>query len=253
MDKKKNYSIKEVSQLLNIPKATIRYWDSEGLISTGRNPQNDYREFSLAVAMELGNISFFRNIDIPVKELKRMLHSDISVQEELLVDASRRLERKMEELARQADRIRMQRLALEEIRRLKESEPQPAIPEFTRVIAFSDLKERHWHRIIENPGDFVLVFPEGSVTDYRYGIGCREEERKEDGEELLWERMGTEYQESLLIADTQNESRNNLHQQRSRIGQSGKSSGCVVAKYLASGVRGQEDVWDYYKMWVEIK
>lgn len=107
MDKKKNYSIKEVSQLLNIPKATIRYWDSEGLISTGRNPQNDYREFSLAVAMELGNISFFRNIDIPVKELKRMLHSDISVQEELLVDASRRLERKMEELARQADRIRM--------------------------------------------------------------------------------------------------------------------------------------------------
>lgn len=33
----KNYTIKDVSELLNIPKSTIRYWDEQGLISTTRN------------------------------------------------------------------------------------------------------------------------------------------------------------------------------------------------------------------------
>ena len=37
----KNYTIKDVSELLNIPKSTIRYWDEQGLISTTRNEEND--------------------------------------------------------------------------------------------------------------------------------------------------------------------------------------------------------------------
>ena len=43
----KNYTIKDVSELLNIPKSTIRYWDEQGLISTTRNEENGYRTFDL--------------------------------------------------------------------------------------------------------------------------------------------------------------------------------------------------------------
>lgn len=28
--------------------------------------------------------------------------------------------------------------------------------------------------------------------------------------------------------------------------------GSVIAQYLTSGVKGQGEIWDYYKMWIEI-
>lgn len=252
MDTKKKYSIKEISRLLNIPKATIRYWDSEGLISPERNQQNEYREFSMAVAMELSNISFYRNIDIPVKELKRMLNSDISVQEKLLEDAQMQLENEMEELKRQAERIQRQKYALAEIQRLKRCGMMAAQPGFTRVAAFSYQKEEHWQRITENPGDFVLVFENKSDVEYQYGIGYRADEQPSEGESVIWTMGNALIYEGLLITDNRDEAKNNLSVLREQLAKKGYLTGKVVAQYLTSGVRGTNELLDYYKTWIEL-
>lgn len=54
----KNYTIKDVSELLNIPKSTIRYWDEQGLISTTRNEENGYRTFDLEDLFKIYDIDF---------------------------------------------------------------------------------------------------------------------------------------------------------------------------------------------------
>lgn len=275
MENRKNYSIKEISRLLNIPKATIRYWDSEGLVAPERNEENDYREYSLALAMELGNISFYRSIDIPVKELKQMLHSDLGLQEEILTEASQRLVQKEAELKRQKERILMQMQALAEVRRLGETDtaifdevpgrepkvpgpggkrwkPTFAPPVFDKAVAFSHMRKDHWQKIIDRPWDFVLVF-DGRSHEFRYGIGYAPGAAAAEGEEVIWEACGGSYVEDLLIADNRDESRNNLATKRKRCQEQGIETGGVIAQYLTSGIRGQEDLWDYYRMWMEVK
>lgn len=253
MEHKKNYSIKEVSRLLNIPKATIRYWDSQGLISPERNCQNDYREFPLTVAMELSNISFFRNIDIPVKELKRMLHSDISVQEELLADAQERILKQQKLLQQQEEHIKRQKQALTEIKRLKAGAMDFSRPFFGKAVEFSYGREEHWQKIIEEPGAFVLLFDEADNTRYRYGIGYRAEEEPAENESVVWEEKGKQYLEGLLLTNMDNEGKNNLALLRQQIERKGTGTGTVIAQYLTSGLRGEEDIMDYYKMWMEVK
>ncbi|NTQ99747.1 MerR family DNA-binding transcriptional regulator, partial [Enterococcus faecium] len=40
---KKMYTIGQVSELFDLPKSTIRYWDKQGLIRSSRQEENDYR------------------------------------------------------------------------------------------------------------------------------------------------------------------------------------------------------------------
>lgn len=39
---KKMYTIGQVSELFDLPKSTIRYWDEQGLIQSSRQEENDY-------------------------------------------------------------------------------------------------------------------------------------------------------------------------------------------------------------------
>ncbi len=248
----KKYSIQVISRLLDIPKATIRYWNQEGLISPPRNGKNSYREFSLADAMELSNISFYRSIGIPMKELKQMLCSDIWVQEEVLDEAKERLEEKQRKLKQQAERIRMQQKALEQIRQLKEQPLVPGEPPFVKVGAFSHWKEEHWKKISLEPGAFVLALGKTKEEGPQYGIGYGPGEWQEEGE-LLWERKGQTFLEGLLVANSRDESQNDLEQQKELLRSQGITAGRVIAQYLTSGVNRPGEAWDYYKMWIEVE
>ena len=44
---KKMYTIGQVSELFDLPKSTIRYWDEQGLIRSSRQEENDYRLFDI--------------------------------------------------------------------------------------------------------------------------------------------------------------------------------------------------------------
>lgn len=251
MKKQKRYSIKEISALLDLPKATIRYWDQEGLIAPPRNALNGYREFSLAEAMDLSNISFYRSIDIPMKELRQMLHSPIEMQKELLQAAGRRLLVKQRQLEQQSERIQMQLQALSELQRLKEHPFEASEPVFLYVTSFCQSKEAHWKRLIEKPGSFALVFAEGEDFDYQYGIGYEAGEELPADENLLWQSKKGDFVEDLLIADNRDERKNNLSYRRRLLQEQGRKSKTVIAQYLTSGTGERGELLDYYRMWME--
>ena len=77
---KEYYNIKEVARLLQIPTSTLRYWDDEGVIHAERDGENNYRKFSLSSIIELSMVSFYRNIGIPIRDLKQILKSERELQ-----------------------------------------------------------------------------------------------------------------------------------------------------------------------------
>ncbi|WP_342480005.1 MerR family transcriptional regulator [Paenibacillus sp. FSL L8-0340] len=65
----KQYSIKEVSRILGIPKDTLRYYDRIGIVSPSRE-HNSYRRYSKDDLVDLMNIQIMQYADFSLEEIK---------------------------------------------------------------------------------------------------------------------------------------------------------------------------------------
>lgn len=83
--------IKEVEELTGLTAKAIRLYESKGLLSVARQSENDYRDYTEEDVSRLRTIAFLRDLEIPVKDIKRWTDGDVSLRE-LLQEASGRLE-----------------------------------------------------------------------------------------------------------------------------------------------------------------
>lgn len=72
--------INEVEKILNIPKATIRFYEKEGLLNPQRN-SNSYREYSETDVELLKKIIVLRKIGIPVEDIKLIFNDQLSLKD----------------------------------------------------------------------------------------------------------------------------------------------------------------------------
>lgn len=73
-------TIKEVEQELGIPRATIRFYEKEKLISPTRT-ENDYRDYSKEDVATLKKIIVLRKIGISVSDIKELLNGTVPLSE----------------------------------------------------------------------------------------------------------------------------------------------------------------------------
>ena len=64
------YTIKEIADLAGVTTRTIRYYDEIGLLSPANTGENGYRYYDQDSLLRLQQILFFREIDVPLKEIQ---------------------------------------------------------------------------------------------------------------------------------------------------------------------------------------
>lgn len=64
--------IGKVGKLFGLSPETLRYYQQEGLISPKKNPLNGYREYGFQELLYLIDILFYRDIGIPIRDIKRI-------------------------------------------------------------------------------------------------------------------------------------------------------------------------------------
>ena len=89
-------TIKDVETLLDIPRATVRFYEKEGLISPTREG-NGYRDYSDEDVEKLKKIIIFRKIGLSVEEIND-LFDGVKTLEEVLDANIVNLQKQMEEL-----------------------------------------------------------------------------------------------------------------------------------------------------------
>lgn len=62
--------IYQVEELVGITKKNIRFYEDQGLLCPERNPQNDYREYSLKDVKTLEKIKLLRKLSVPIEEIR---------------------------------------------------------------------------------------------------------------------------------------------------------------------------------------
>ncbi len=64
--------INQVAELAGITSKNIRFYEEQGLIKPGRDPQNGYREYTIEDAEQLGRIKLLRQLGIPCDTIRRL-------------------------------------------------------------------------------------------------------------------------------------------------------------------------------------
>lgn len=89
-------NINEVEELLNTPRANIRYYEKEGLITIKRK-ENGYRNYTEEDISRLKKIIIFRKLGISVEQIKDLLNGDAELPQ-VLDESIQELEKQIDEL-----------------------------------------------------------------------------------------------------------------------------------------------------------
>lgn len=93
------WTIGEVAKLFEVSTDTLRYYEKIGLLTSKKNKENSYRYYSYDEIIRMMDILFFRNLELPVKEIKEILTKrDISDIKNLLLDSQDIVEHRIQEL-----------------------------------------------------------------------------------------------------------------------------------------------------------
>ena len=70
--------IYQVEELVGITKKNIRFYEDAGLLNPKRNPQNDYRDYSLEDVQILERIKLLRKLSVPIEEIRLLFDGKCS-------------------------------------------------------------------------------------------------------------------------------------------------------------------------------
>jgi DNA-binding transcriptional MerR regulator len=240
---KDKYSIKEVADIFQIPKSTLRYWDKENLVQLERNHQNDYREYTLKQLMDVSDINFYRGINVSISNLKKMHEMNLKEFEEILSETQDAIELQLEELIKKREGILYRREKITELKRLQTSPYSFSEPDTNRICQF----EVH-HFSFKNAYDFAILFtPE---NNYQIEFGSVIADEAITGQ-TMWEKSDKSkgFIECLLKVSVDNPNKNNLEEHLSFV-RTNYTVGTIIGRYLMTAV---EDIrYDYFKIWIEL-
>lgn len=105
------YSIGEVSNKLNIPASTLRYYDREGLLSTVKRSNGGIRVFSDAEINTLKMVEWLKASGMQIKDIKQFLdwclegESTFQKRRDMFYERKAAVEKQMEDLQKTLDVI----------------------------------------------------------------------------------------------------------------------------------------------------
>ena len=250
------YGIKQISELLQLPKSTLRYWESQGLIHSNRNPENGYREFSFDFLMEISDIAFFRGLDIPVKDLRGLGRMTIEDLREALVPVVREIDDEITRLRATKEAIELRLKQLSEIERLSRAEYGKGVPDFSQAVRVDYGNRAHWRHYLKNPERIVLWAHSSQPAEIVHGLADIPATAQD---QVLWSvskratrgAKRARYLECLVRIGVDNPGDNNIPEHVKYISAQNRRPGSIVARYLGSSF--DRKPWENYKAWIEVE
>lgn len=71
--------INEVENIVGLSKKSIRFYEDSGLLTPGRNSENDYRIYGKEDIEKLKVIKFLRELGVPIKDLQALNNNTLSL------------------------------------------------------------------------------------------------------------------------------------------------------------------------------
>jgi len=247
--RKKNY-IKEISDIFQIPPSTLRYWEHESLIKFSRDEENNYRLPSFQTVLDIWDIMLYRDISIPLKDIKLIPSMNVDELESTLIKNKKKLIDELYKLEETIKKIESKERNIEKVKYFKSNAyyTEKRIFSPIKLLDYFDnyLNKKITQLYVSEPNECVLVInTKKSIIDY--GIFVPETDnnifRKKDSCEKLYLRC-------LLKVKTDDISINNSSDLLLKAEKLGYKTGLIIGEYLISACEDKR--YDYYDTWIEL-
>lgn len=237
-------SLSEIAKIYGVSTHCLRYWEKEGLITFERDENNNYRQLSYKLTELITNIRIFRNLAIPIKDLKNLPNIGLDHFEDLLDKSKENLNEKLLNIQSTIDQVNAKKEILELVRELK-NDP-------FRVEKYSIRAIRpHYYCNVEsaipflmNPNKLTVLITDDNPTHILYGYFS--DENSEDTDLLRQEDQGENlYLRGLLLVSAENMLDHNSRDFSDKARELGYAPGEIVGQYLITMFDGK--LYDFYE------
>lgn len=241
------FSIGEVSKLLDIPAATIRFWEQEGLISP-RKGANRYRAYGPRELAEVADVVFLRNSGVPVKQILQMRGFDLEQYQNSLHQMADHIRSHLEACQRICGQIQRQTSNTYEILRLQQEPYQPEEVPFEKIARF-DFNERE--KLLRYSSDPTLYVRYFDTRDMSSETRCIVMPPNTTGPDLLWEKQKDGTFLTFLIRErVDRDYRSDVWEAVNEV-RTQHRTGILLAQYLLTAVE-QGERTDFLKGYIQI-
>jgi DNA-binding transcriptional MerR regulator len=116
------YTIKQIADLAGVTSRTLRYYDQIGLLPPTELGDNGYRYYTHESLLQLQQILFFRELDVPLNEIGMIMHHPDFNLEAALLEHKARLQKQSRRLDTLIDTIERTIANLQGDRKMEEVE-----------------------------------------------------------------------------------------------------------------------------------
>lgn len=241
------FSIGDIARLLNVPTATLRFWEEKGLFSAERG-KNRYRRYTVRSLAEIADVIFFRNLGIPVSQVGAIGSWTLEEYACQLQNTQGQLEEKIRAYSQMYHQAQNQLQRLEEVERLmKRGYSLEEVP-FQAVFSFDYQEKEKLRLYAQDPSRYVRYFDSQDMNCEIRGIILPPEL---DGGPPLWQRPpGSRFLTFLIREKVGRDYESDVMWTLSQI-QDHYDTGHLLAQYLCSATENGERI-DYLKAYLEI-
>lgn len=161
---KQPLSIKDISELLNVPKSTLRYWDSEGLIDLQRNDSNRYREYTRNTLVGLSDLVYYRSLNMPIKEMKRLKEVNPFELKDILNQLGEDINEEINQLLTSKLELENRLQDMETYLQLVQNPYKQEKIDFEKLYSFDYNSPKAWADCINDQYENIIYFEKGSKS-----------------------------------------------------------------------------------------
>ena len=152
------FSISEISKIFHVPAPTLRYWEQENLIRVNKNEENGYRQYSLPQMLQISDIMFYRNLNVPIKQLKNLSKLELPMINSILNETQGNIEKEIEELIRTNEKIKLRKQRIKELLKIKDNEYSIDYPDMDKIVPFQFTEKEKLKLYLEDQYHYTMVF-----------------------------------------------------------------------------------------------
>lgn len=239
--------ISDVSDALGIPSSTLRYWDKTGLIHFERGSDNNYRRFSFQTMLEICDIIFYRNLELPLSIIQKIGTMQLEEQMALFTANESALEHKINYLKDVLARIEQRKIKLNEYHHLKGKDLTIVKTSLPAIHKFDFHDKEMVQLYLSDPSLSADILTQDEKNSTACGMFVEQETgdliRKKDTQKRT-------YLYGLLWMDKHGHT--NASDYWLRAPKLGYKGGTLICKYLTSICDADKECYRYFEAWLEL-
>ena len=241
------FTISEVSELLNIPASTLRFWEDEGLIFVTKS-DNHYRKYTLQNITQIAEIMFYRNLGIPIKQIKQFGNYTLTQHYESLAFMSNQIKQVILQKEKMYESLVYKINQLDKIKYLQDIDFKYEKIPFKNVVKFEYTDKNKLLNYTDDLSCYVRYWNSSNVESETRGIYT---DKVDANDVILWRKTEDKMYAVFLIKEIVTQNYKSDIKEKLEVIKKKHKIGAVLAQYLATGMENGEPI-DFLKAYAEI-